>query len=123
MTFVCRQGSDKLDFWLHDPGDANWSGVQAIGLGFAITVLLMMIKLRFPMWPLHPLAFPLAFSWTIDSLLPAVFVTWLAKALLLRYGGLRAHRRAFPFFLGLIVGSGTISFLQLLLFRALGIAR
>jgi hypothetical protein len=123
MTFVCRQGSDKLDFWLHDPGGANWSGVQAIGLGFAITVLLMVIKLRFPLWPLHPLAFPLAFSWTIDSLLPAVFVTWLAKALLLRYGGLRAHRRAFPFFLGLIVGSGTISFLQLLLFRALGIAR
>jgi hypothetical protein len=123
MTFVCRQTSDKLDSWLRDPGGPNWSGVESIGIGFAITVLLMAIKLRFPMWPLHPLAFPLAFSWTIDSMIPAVIVTWLAKALLLRYGGLRAHRRAFPFFLGLIVGSATISFLQLLLFRALGIAR
>jgi len=30
----------------------------------------------------------------------------------LKYGGLRAHRRALPFFLGLIVGTAVISLLQ-----------
>lgn len=121
MTQVCRQASDKLDDWLRDPGGANWNGFESIGIGFAITIMLMYVKLRAPLWPLHPLAFPLAFSWTIDSMLPAVFVTWVFKVLLLRYGGLRAHRRALPFFLGLLAGTAVISLLQTALLRFLGI--
>jgi len=38
-------------------------------------------------------------------LIPVVFVTWLIKALLMHYGGLRLHRQALPFFLGLLVGA------------------
>jgi hypothetical protein len=71
--------------------------------------------------PLHPLAFPLAFSWTIDSMLPAIFITWVFKVLLLRYGGLRAHRRALPFFLALLAGTACISLLRTLLLRFLGL--
>jgi len=50
-----------------------------------------------------------------------VFVTWVFKVLLLRYGGLRAHRRALPFFLGLLAGTAVISLLQTALLRFLGI--
>jgi len=46
---------------------------------------------------------------------------WIAKVLLLRYGGLRAHRRAMPFFLGLAAGGlaagGLNSIILRLLFR------
>jgi hypothetical protein len=49
-------------------------------------------------------------------------IAWGAKALLLRYGGLRTHRRALPFFLGLIVGSATMALIQSLVFRALGMS-
>lgn len=109
MLVVCRQGSDKLDGWLRDPGRPNWSGTLSIGIGAAITLALMNLKLRSPLFPLHPMAFPLAFSWSVDAILPAIVITWVIKAALLRYGGLRAHQRALPLFLGLIVGDATIS--------------
>jgi hypothetical protein len=75
MTFICRQGTDKLDAWLREPGRPNPIGAASIGIGCAVTLLLMGLKVRFPLWPLHPLAFPLAFSWTIDSMIPAVFIS------------------------------------------------
>jgi hypothetical protein len=121
VVFVARGASQELDSWLRSPGGPNWAGVEAIGAGFAATVALMALKLQFPAWPLHPVAFPLAFCYPIDAMLPAIIVAWLAKALLLRYGGLRAHRRALPLFLGLLVGSATMGLAQAIVFRALGI--
>jgi hypothetical protein len=50
-----------------------------------------------------------------------IFATWLAKALLLRYGGLRAHRTALPFFLGLLTGHATAYTLQRVVFMMLGV--
>jgi hypothetical protein len=123
MIEVCRQASDKLDEWVRNPAGPNWSGTMSIGLGMVGTLLLMILKLRFPTFPLHPMAFPLAFSWSVDALLPAITVTWAIKALLLRYGGLRAHRSALPFFLGLIVGEACIGLVSTVLthiLRSLG---
>lgn len=119
MIEVCNQFLNKADGWLRNPGGPNWSGVQAIGAGCVVTVLLMHLKLRFPMWPLHPVAFPLAFSWSIDSMVPAIILAWVVKVLLLRYGGLRAHRRALPFFIGLLAGSAVLSMVQTTVYRLL----
>ena len=97
------------------------SGTIAIGFGFLLTVVLTFLKLRFQWWPLHPVAYPIAPASTIQSMTLAIFVTWLFKAMLLRYGGLRAHRTALPFFLGLLVGGATIALLQRILFASLGL--
>jgi hypothetical protein len=121
LIFVPREASDKLDAWLRTPGGPNWDGVEAIGAGFGISLVLMALKLRFPGWPLHPVAFPLAFCYPIDAMLPAIIAAWAIKTLLLRYGGLRAHRRAMPFFLGLLAGSATMSLVQSVVFRVFGI--
>ena len=121
LIFVARQASDELDASLRTPGGPNWGGVEAIGLGFVGTLTLMAVKLQFPMWPLHPVAFPLAFCFPIDAMLPAIVITWLVKTLLLRYGGLRAHRTALPLFLGLLVGGATVALLQSILYRVLGV--
>ena len=94
---------------------------MAIGAGAVVVIALMGLKLWLPLWPLHPVAFPLGFDMTVDNMLPALFVTWLAKALLLRYGGLRAHRKALPFFLGLIVGATTIAVIRAALSGMLGL--
>lgn len=99
-----RDSAQQLNDWLRNPKGANFSGVAAIGVGFAATIILMALKLNVSAWPLHPIAFPLAFGWVMDTIMPCVIFTWIVKSLLLRYGGLRAHRRALPFFLGLIVG-------------------
>ena len=121
LIFVPREASDKLDAWLRSPAGPNWDGVEAIGAGFGISLMLMTLKLRFPAWPLHPVAFPLAFCYPIDAMLPAIIAAWAIKTLLLRYGGLRAHRRAMPFFLGLLAGSATMSLVQSIVFRVFGI--
>jgi hypothetical protein len=118
--FVARDTSEKLDSWLRTPTGPNWGGVEAIGVGFGGTLLLMALKLRFAAWPLHPVAFPLAFGYPIDVMMPAIIVAFVVKLLLLRYGGLRAHRRALPLFLGLLVGSATTGLFQAVLFRSLG---
>ena len=74
-----------------------------IGGGFM--ALLLFLRHRFVWWPLHPLGFPVATTYTIayyDWF--AIFLAWMFKAVILRYGGVRAFRIMVPFFLGLILG-------------------
>jgi len=118
--FHSRITVQTIEEWLTLPSPPDWGGVIAIGVGATGVVALMGLKLWFPLWPLHPVAFPLGFDMTVDNMLPALVVTWLVKAVLMRYGGLRAHRRALPFFLGLIVGAAVTSVLRAALSGAVG---
>jgi len=120
---VARWGALGLDTDLRYPSNTNTPGTMAMGFGAAFTLVLMYLKLRFQWWPLHPVAYPIAPTAAIQSMTLVIFATWLFKALLLRYGGLRAHRRALPFFLGLLAGSAGHALLERVLFEALGINR
>jgi len=120
---VARWGALGLDSDLRYPSDTNTSGTMATGFGLVFTLILAFLKLRFQWWPLHPVAYPIAPASTIQSMTLAIFGTWLFKALLLRYGGLRAHRVALPFFLGLLAGGASVSLLERVLFELLGINR
>ena len=75
----------------------------------------MALKMRFVGWPLHPVALPIACAWVTDGYLPSIFTAWLIKATIMRYGGLRLHRQALTFFLGVIVGGATVIFLRTIL--------
>ena len=75
-----------------------------MGGGLVFTVLLMLLRARFLWWPLHPLGYATAQSWGMGNLWCCLFVAWACKALILRYGGFNAYRRAIPFFLGLALG-------------------
>ena len=67
--------------------------------------LLLFLRHRFIWWPLHPIGFPIANTYTIMSYgWFAIFLAWLAKSVVLRYGGISAYRALQPFFLGLILG-------------------
>jgi hypothetical protein len=112
--------TEELKSALENPSPVNPSGVAAMGISIVVTSLLYFLKLRFHWWPLHPVAYPIAMSNTIASIMPALSVTWLTKALLLRYGGLRAHRSALPFFLGLIAGDALKAVAAAALFQLLG---
>ncbi len=103
------------------PAGMNSSASLAMGVGLMMTLALMALKLRFQWWPLHPVAFPVGLASTIQALTLVIFVTWLVKALLLRYGGLRAHRTALPFFLGLLAGGATEAMLRRCLSLLLGV--
>jgi len=121
MISAVRYGPLDMDAALRYPTGRNNGASIAMGVGFVVTLLLMFLKLRFVWWPLHPVAFPTVVGWmTMEMFIPMV-VVWIAKVLLLRYGGLRAHRRAMPFFLGLAAGGlaagGLNSIILRLLFR------
>jgi len=97
---------------LENPSGPNYAAMGAIAAGMATTVALMAMKMQFLAWPLHPVAFPIASAWVMDAYCLAVFIAWLIKAAIMRYGGLRFHRQALPFFMGLIVGSAVVTLLR-----------
>jgi hypothetical protein len=76
--------------------------------GGIFTVLLMFARLRFLWWKLHPLGFALSMNWTTEWAWFPIFISWCAKYVILKYGGIKGYRRAMYFFLGLILGDYTI---------------
>lgn len=119
---IPRWNYDALASEVRGLSGPDLSASAAMGFGLIFTLLLMLLKLRLAWWPLHPVAFPLAIGDSIIEFTLAIFVTWVMKSLLLRYGGLRAHRAALPLFLGLIVGDATIYTLQAVARLLFGVA-
>ena len=80
-----------------------------MGGGLGVAVVLMVLRGRFLWWSLHPLGYAMADSWGMYNLWSCLFVAWACKAIILRYGGLNAYRRAIPCFLGLALGDYLLS--------------
>lgn len=56
-------------------------------------------------WPLHPLGYVVTQGdWGIKYLWFSVFLSFFIKRQVMRYGGVKAYRRARPLFMGLILG-------------------
>jgi hypothetical protein len=98
------EGWDRLGSWLESPQPPKWGATVAIGAGFVFAYLLELARVRWAAWPFHPLGFAVSSSWEMNLVWMPLFVAWLVKLILLRYGGLRLFRQSLPFFLGLILG-------------------
>ncbi len=72
--------------------------------GAAVVGVLSAMRLRFAAWPLHPVGYLLAYSYPMQTIWFSIFVGWLAKVLIVRFGGSSIFRAARPLFIGLIVG-------------------
>ena len=107
--------------WLLNPSDADTAGTTyAIG-GAAVSFFIMFMRMRFLWWPFHPAGYALATSYAMDYFWSVCLVTWVLKSAILRYGGLRAHRRVAPLFLGLILGDYVIGSLWTIIGMTFGI--
>jgi len=84
-------------------------------LGGIFTVFLAALRLRFWWWPFHPLGFVMAGSWSLVVYWFAIFIAWIAKSIVVHYGGLKGYAKARPFFLGLVFGEMGIAVLLTLL--------
>jgi hypothetical protein len=98
----------RLDRWLTTPTDTLIAESGFMICGFIIASFLMLFRMRFVWWPLHPAGFAISTSWGMNVTWSCLFVSWLIKWLLLRHGGIGLHRRVAPFFLGLILGEFTV---------------
>lgn len=74
------------------------------GSGAVITAILSFLRLRFVNWPLHPVGLLLVYTYPIRMVWFSVFVGWIAKVLIVRFGGVELMRGMRPVFLGLIIG-------------------
>jgi hypothetical protein len=93
----------QLDTYLHAPTSFGLASLVAILWGGAQTAFLATLHNRFN-FPLHPAGFVVSGSWSMNLFWVSLFVAWLLKASLIRWGGLAMHRQATPFFMGLVVG-------------------
>ncbi|MAF11014.1 hypothetical protein CMK11_11250 [Candidatus Poribacteria bacterium] len=79
-------------------------GITAIVCGFVTSLALAAGRFRYAWWSLHPAGYMAANSWGMHIYYSSFLTGWLVKTALLRSGGFRAYRGAFPWFMGLIIG-------------------
>lgn len=113
------KGAPGLDDFTHP----MWPRIIAIGAGFAVLGALIVLRMFFLSFPIHPLGFFLVLTsiywgWIdtsvkTDSMIGSegsliwagVFVAWLLKKLLIKYGGMNTYKQAKPFFAGMVLGA------------------
>ena len=77
------------------------------GVGVVVMWVLMVMRQRFIWWPLHFIGFPVGSSAPLAVGWFSIFIAWMLKGLILKYGGIHTYRLMLPFFLGLILGEFT----------------
>jgi hypothetical protein len=100
---------DRLRSWIDNPEPPSFGAISFAGIGVGFATFLTALKARFVWWPFHPIGYGLAFSFAMEYFWFTTFLGWLAKVLIIRYGGIRTFRGAIPFFLGLILGDYVIA--------------
>ena len=103
-SFVFGQEAwGRLQWWLQAPKTPDYVAVAFVLVGFFFTWFLMAMRSYFVWWPFHPVGYVVSGTWGGWFWFP-ILIAWLLKWLILRHGGLRSHRKAKPFFFGLIIG-------------------
>ncbi|MDH7601711.1 MAG: hypothetical protein QHI38_06140 [Armatimonadota bacterium] len=75
-----------------------------MAIGAALVLGLGRLRSAFVGWPFHPAGYALAVSYAMDYFWFAIFVSWLIKLIIVRYGGMKLHNYLAPLFLGLVLG-------------------
>jgi hypothetical protein len=88
----------------HNPQGPDFAGMTQILGGALFALTLLLCRTYLPWFGIHPAGFMVAGSWAMYMLWFSLFLGWLIKAPVMRYGGIRLYRLLLPFFLGLILG-------------------
>jgi hypothetical protein len=99
-----RETWDNVDGWLNYPARRLNAPTNAIGVGTLFALGLAALRMNLTWWPFHPVGYAISASYTMERMWFCVFIAWLAKALILKYGGAKMYRPALFFFVGLVVG-------------------
>jgi hypothetical protein len=103
--------------------DGLINGSQNVGLihsfwlfaGGLLTYGLMLARSRFAGFPFHPIGLLLSLTSTIHVVWFSVFLGWLCKVTITRFGGVDSYRKLIPAFLGLILGEVAMLLLWLII--------
>jgi hypothetical protein len=100
---------------LEKPTGVYWRGIWFLLGGGGAMGLMMWIRHRFLWWPLHPIGLPIGGNYMMERVWFNVFLAWLVKRLILRFGGATTYHQSQNFFLGLIVGEALCNGLWLVI--------
>jgi hypothetical protein len=92
IAYTTSVPTESHSWWGHLLGGAGLAGV----LGF--------LRLQFSWWPFHPVGYLLVYSYPMRMIWFSVFIGWLVKTIVVRFGGAPMMRRMTPVAIGLIVG-------------------
>jgi hypothetical protein len=120
-SWVGSESFSRLSTWLVNPVRPEVRNLSWMLAGGGMVFLLKALRGMFAWWPFHPAGYALAVSYAMDYFWFAFFLSWLAKVLIVRYGGMNLHRNAIPFFLGLVLGDYVTGSIWGIIGPALGI--
>ena len=86
------------------PLTADYNEPAHLAFGAGLAALLYALCMVLPKWPLHPVGLLMVNTFYGEEGWVSIFLGWLLKALIVRFGGARVYRKAIPVFLGLIMG-------------------
>jgi hypothetical protein len=90
---------------INNPNPAEPLAALFLAIGAGLTGLLSLASYRWTGWPLHPVGLAVALTNTISIDWFGIFLAWLFKLIILRYGGIALYRQVLPLFIGLILGT------------------
>ncbi|MFC1713841.1 DUF6785 family protein [Candidatus Poribacteria bacterium] len=102
------RGFPRLADWLKYPSGTDYLYIVYCIIGAAITMVLATLNRYFVWWPFHPLGYILGGEWMLRYFWFSIFLAWMIKWIILKYGGMKAHRKAVPIFIGITVGDATM---------------
>lgn len=111
----------RLETWLKTPERESIPAALAIFVGLFTALILQFMRVRFTWWPFHPLGYAVTASWEINLVWMPLFIAWVLKVAILRYGGRTGFQRSVPFFLGLILGQFVVGSLWNIYGIAMGV--
>ena len=121
-----RMTYDMLSRWVSMPEGPRLGPIIAIGVGAVFALFLQAMRVRFVNWPFHPLAYTISASTAgqlVNFIWVPLFVAWLIKSALIKYGGHKVYHRFIPMFLGLTLGEFVVGSILNLGSLALGLRR
>ena len=102
-TFAAEPSKFSAQQLLHPTGP-DAIGWLWTGGGALLMSALIGARNRWAWWPLHPLGFAASMGWVMDHIWCSIFLAWLVKTLVLRFGGAASYHKTVPFFIGLALG-------------------
>ena len=90
---------------INNPNPSEPLAILFMGIGASWAALLSLASYRWVSWPLHPVGLAVALTNTVSIDWFGMFLAWLIKLIILRYGGIVLYRRMLPLFIGLILGT------------------
>jgi hypothetical protein len=98
------QAWNKLESYLAFPKEPRVAASVATLAAGGFALLLGAMRMNYTWWVFHPVGYATSMSWSMERLWACIFIAWVLKVLVTRYGGATAYRKAVPFFVGLVLG-------------------